>query len=83
MIADSSRLLAITSRGLRFFPMLFLAVGLFAIGMAVRDLFFQAADQFVSVERAFGRRHDVSLAASSPALLRESGSEAHSERAGR
>jgi len=45
-------LLRITTRGLRFFPALILAFVLFSVGMAVRELFFQAADQLVVVTSA-------------------------------
>lgn len=47
-------LLTITTSVLRFFPMFLLAFGLFAVGMAVNDFFFQAADQLVAIERAVG-----------------------------
>lgn len=52
-----SRLLVVTARLLRFFPALLLAFALVCVGLGVRDLFFQAADQLVSVDGALsGRR---------------------------
>ncbi len=44
-----SRLFAVITRTLRFFPAVLLAFALFASGLAVRDFFFQAADQLVVV----------------------------------
>lgn len=49
-----SRAAHITIGVLRIFPALFLAVALVCAGLAVRDFFFQAADQLVTVQSSFG-----------------------------
>jgi len=45
---------AVVARVLRLFPALLLAFVIVASGLAVRDLFFQAADQLVTVQSALG-----------------------------
>lgn len=45
------------ARVLRFFPMVLLALVLVSAGLAVRDFFFQTADQLVSVQSSLmGRK---------------------------
>ncbi len=46
----------LTTRVLRFFPALLLALVIVSAGLAVRDFFFQAADQLLTVQSSVGGR---------------------------
>lgn len=50
MESESSRLVIGLARLLRFFPALVLAFLLFSAGLSVRELFFKAANQLITVD---------------------------------